>query len=113
MAILIIGIVTAANASLVRSEGSLLLVVATGALVLNSIGYAAGWLASRPFEWAERIAATLSIGMREGVYDPMSMVVIRRVLFFVTYAERTNRVLIDTGRKRYGAHSPVGLMQLT
>lgn len=65
MVVLIIGIVAAANASLIRSDGSLLLVVATGALVLNGIGYAGGWLASRPFERTERIAATLSVGMRD------------------------------------------------
>lgn len=65
MVIIIIGIVIAANASLIRSNGSLLLVVATGALVLNGVGYAAGWLASRPFERTERIAATLSVGMRD------------------------------------------------
>ncbi|WP_320051490.1 bile acid:sodium symporter family protein [Haloferax mediterranei] len=65
MVILIIGIVAAANASLVRDGGAVLLLVAVGAVVLNSTGYAAGWLISRNFARGERIAATLSIGMRD------------------------------------------------
>lgn len=65
MVILIIGIVTAANASLIRSGGSVALVVLVGALVLNSGGYAVGWLAGRSFSRRERIAATLSVGMRD------------------------------------------------
>lgn len=65
MVILIIGIVTAANASLIRSGGPVALVVLVGALVLNSGGYAVGWLAGRSFSRRERIAATLSVGMRD------------------------------------------------
>ncbi|WP_227377150.1 bile acid:sodium symporter family protein [Haladaptatus halobius] len=65
MVILIIGIVTAANASLVRDSGTVLLLVIVGALVLNSGGYVAGWLVSRKFTRGERIAATLSVGMRD------------------------------------------------
>ena len=65
MVILIIGIVTAANASLIRSGESVVLVVLVGALALNSAGYAAGWLAGRSFGRRERIAATLSVGMRD------------------------------------------------
>ncbi|RBI60284.1 Na+-dependent transporter [halophilic archaeon] len=65
MVILIIGIVAAANASLVRDGGSVLLLVAVGALVLNCSGYVAGWLVSWNFTRGERIAATLSIGMRD------------------------------------------------
>lgn len=65
MVILIIGIVAAANASLVREGGSVLLLVAAGAVVLNCSGYVAGWLVSWNFTRGERIAATLSIGMRD------------------------------------------------
>ena len=65
MVILIIGIVTAANASLVRDSGEVLFLVVVGAFVLNSVGYIAGWLVSRNFARDERIAATLSVGMRD------------------------------------------------
>ena len=65
MVILIIGIVTAANAPLIRTAGSTLLVVGLGVLLLNGYGYAAGWLASRRFQRGERIATTLSVGMRD------------------------------------------------
>ena len=65
MVILIIGIVAAANASLVRDGGSVLLLVAAGAFVLNCSSYVAGWLVSWTFTRGERIAATLSIGMRD------------------------------------------------
>ncbi len=65
MVILIIGIVAAANASLVRDGGSVLLLVAAAAVVLNCSGYVAGWLVSWNFTRGERIAATLSIGMRD------------------------------------------------
>lgn len=65
MVILIIGIVTAANASLIRDGGSVLLFIAIGALGLNVIGYSSGWLVSWRFDRAERIAATLSVGMRD------------------------------------------------
>jgi bile acid:Na+ symporter, BASS family len=65
MVILIIGIVTAANASLVRDSGAVLLLVAFGAVVLNSTGYGIGWFVGRNFTRGERIAATLSIGMRD------------------------------------------------
>ena len=64
MVILIIGIVTAANASLIRSVGPTL-IVGVGALVLNGYGYIAGWLAGRRFPREERIATTLSVGMRD------------------------------------------------
>jgi BASS family bile acid:Na+ symporter len=57
--------VTAANASLVRGSGDVLFLVVVGAFVLNSGGYIAGWLVSRNFTWGERIAATLSVGMRD------------------------------------------------
>lgn len=65
MVILIIGIVAAANASLVRDGGAVLLLVAAGAVVLNCTGYAVGWLVGWNFSRGERIAATLSIGMRD------------------------------------------------
>lgn len=65
MVIFIIGIVAAANASLVRDGGRVLLLVAAGAVVLNCCGYVAGWLVSWNFTRRERIAATLSIGMRD------------------------------------------------
>ena len=65
MVVLIIGIVTAANAALVTADGALLLVVAAAALLFNLIGYAAGWMTSWSFERPERIAVTLSVGMRD------------------------------------------------
>lgn len=65
MVILVIGIVTAANASLIRSSGGVLAIVAAGALALNGGGYAAGWLVGRWFTREERIAAVLSVGMRD------------------------------------------------
>ena len=65
MVILIIGIVAAANASLVRDGGAVLFLVVVGAVALNNTGYAAGWLVGRSFTRGERIAATLSIGMRD------------------------------------------------
>lgn len=65
MVILIIGIVTAANAALIRTAGPTLLVVGLGALALNGYGYTAGWIAGRRFSRGERIATTLSVGMRD------------------------------------------------
>ena len=65
MVVLIIGIVAAANADLVRANVALVPVVAGGALALNLGGYALGWLATRPFDRATRVAGTLSVGMRD------------------------------------------------
>ncbi|MFC6825795.1 bile acid:sodium symporter family protein [Halopelagius fulvigenes] len=65
MVVLVIGIVAAANAPVVRSGGTLLAVVAVGALALNGGGYALGWVAGRSLAPEERIAATLSVGMRD------------------------------------------------
>ena len=65
MVILIIGIVTAANASLIRTAGPTLAVVGLGAVVLNGYGYVAGWLAGWRFSREERIATTFSVGMRD------------------------------------------------
>jgi BASS family bile acid:Na+ symporter len=64
MVVLVIGIVTGANADVVRGGGPLLAVV-VGAVVLNGYGYAAGWLAGTRFPRGERIAATLSVGTRD------------------------------------------------
>ncbi|MDY7081821.1 MAG: Na+-dependent transporter, partial [Halobacteria archaeon] len=57
--------VSAANASLVREAGDTLLLVGAGAVVLNAVGYIIGWLSSTRFARRERIAATLSVGMRD------------------------------------------------
>lgn len=65
MVVLIIGIVAAANANLVRENLALVPVVAVGALALNLGGYAAGWAATCPFDRATRVAGTLSVGMRD------------------------------------------------
>lgn len=64
MVVLVIGIVTATNAALLRTGGSVLL-VGVGALALNGVGYAAGWLSTWPFERAERVAGLFSVGMRD------------------------------------------------
>lgn len=61
----VIGIVTAANAGVVRANAGLLAPVTAGAIALNLGGYAAGYAAGRPFDRATRIAATLSVGMRD------------------------------------------------
>ncbi|MFB6192323.1 MAG: bile acid:sodium symporter family protein [Haloarculaceae archaeon] len=61
----VIGIVTAANAGVVRDNAGLLAPVAAGAVALNLGGYAAGYAAGRPFDRATRIAAILSVGMRD------------------------------------------------
>ena len=65
MVILIIGIVTAANAAVIRSAGPTLIVVGVGAVALNGYGYTAGWLAGWQFSRSKRIATTLSVGMRD------------------------------------------------
>ena len=65
MVVLIIGIVVAANASLVRTIGGRSFPVIVGAVALNGLGYTAGWLVGRNFTRGERIAATLSVGMRD------------------------------------------------
>jgi BASS family bile acid:Na+ symporter len=65
MVILVIGIVTAANAAVIRSAGSTLIAVGVGTVALNGYGYTAGWLAGRQFSRSERIATTLSVGMRD------------------------------------------------
>ncbi len=65
MVVLVVGIVTAANASLVLAGGRTLLLVGVGATLLNGTGYALGWLVGGTFTRGERIAATLSVGMRD------------------------------------------------
>lgn len=65
MVILIIGGVTAANAGIIRSNGSLLLLVGTAAVCLNGLGYGLGYLLGSRAPRAERIASVLSIGMRD------------------------------------------------
>jgi BASS family bile acid:Na+ symporter len=65
LVVVIIGGVTAENADLLRAGGSRLALVAAGALALNLAGYAAGWLASAPFDRPARVATTLSVGMRD------------------------------------------------
>jgi BASS family bile acid:Na+ symporter len=63
--VLLVGIVTATSAGVVREGAPTLLAVGAGAVALNGGGYAAGWLASRSLDRDERVAATLSVGMRD------------------------------------------------
>jgi len=65
MVVLVIGIVTAANAGALRTAGSTLALLVVGAAALNAVGYAAGWLASWTFPRPERVAALFSVGMRD------------------------------------------------
>lgn len=65
MVVLIIGGVTAANASIIRSNLSLLAGVVAGAVVLNGLGYGVGFLLGSRGPRPTRIASTLSVGMRD------------------------------------------------
>ena len=65
MVVLIIGGVTAANATLIRSNLALLANVGLGAVVLNVTGYAIGWVGSMNADEETRIATVLSVGMRD------------------------------------------------
>lgn len=65
MVILIIGGVAAANAALVRANVNLLVAVGAGALAVNLVGYALGWVGLRSEPHPARIAGTLSVGMRD------------------------------------------------
>ena len=65
MVVLIIAGVTAANAGVIRSNGSLLVTVGVGAIVLNGLGYGLGWVIGGWGSPSERIAAVLSVGMRD------------------------------------------------
>jgi len=65
MVVLIIGGVTAANATVIRSNLSLLAGVGVGVVVLNGLGYGLGFLLGRRGSRPTRIASVLSIGMRD------------------------------------------------
>lgn len=65
MVVLIIGGVAGANAALVRSNIGLLAGVGAGAVALNALGYALGWVGAIGTDRRTRIAATLSVGMRD------------------------------------------------
>lgn len=65
MVVLIIGGVTAANASLFRADPAILVPVAVGAVLLNLAGYALGWTAGSRFDRPTQVAAMLSVGMRD------------------------------------------------
>jgi len=65
MVILIIGGVTAANAGVIRSNGSLLVGVVVGAVVLNGAGYGVGYLVGRRALGPAHVASILSVGMRD------------------------------------------------
>lgn len=65
MVILIIGGVTAENAPLIRANVDLLGVVGLGGLALNAAGYGLGWSSSIGSDRTTRIAAALSVGMRD------------------------------------------------
>jgi BASS family bile acid:Na+ symporter len=65
MVILIIGGVTAANAEVIRTNLSLLVGVGAGAVTLNGLGYAVGFLVSGRGSRSTRIASILSVGMRD------------------------------------------------
>lgn len=65
MVVLIIGAVTAANAGVVRTNPSLLIGVAFGAVALNGAGYGVGYLVNYRAPGRARIASILSVGMRD------------------------------------------------
>jgi BASS family bile acid:Na+ symporter len=65
MVVLIIGGVTAANATVIRSNLSLLAGVGVGVIVLNGLGYGLGFLLGHRGSRSTRIASVLSIGMRD------------------------------------------------
>jgi BASS family bile acid:Na+ symporter len=65
MVVLIIGGVTAANASVVRSNTDLLAGVGVGVVALNAAGYGVGFLAGSRSSRPTRIASVLSVGMRD------------------------------------------------
>lgn len=65
MVVLIIGGVTAANATVIRSNLSLLAGVGVGVVVLNGLGYGLGFLLGRRGSRSTRIASVLAIGMRD------------------------------------------------
>ncbi|ELZ29855.1 sodium symporter [Halogeometricum pallidum JCM 14848] len=65
MVILIIGGVTAANATVIRSNAPLLTAVGFGAVILNGAGYLSGYLVGYSAPRPTRIASMLSVGMRD------------------------------------------------
>ena len=65
MVILVIGGVTAANASVIRSNLTLLAGVGAGVVVLNGLGYGVGFLINYRETRPTRIASILSVGMRD------------------------------------------------
>ncbi|WP_137283410.1 bile acid:sodium symporter family protein [Halorussus salinisoli] len=65
MVVLIIGGVTAANASLIRAETDLLVGIGAGTLAVNLAGYALGWMGTRSAANPVRVAGALSVGMRD------------------------------------------------
>jgi BASS family bile acid:Na+ symporter len=65
MVILIIGGVAAANAAIIRSNVDLLAGIGVGVVGLNLAGYGMGFLAGSGAPRGMRIAATLSVGMRD------------------------------------------------
>lgn len=65
MVVLIIGGVAAANAGLIRANLDLLGVVGVAAVALNASGYLLGWVGSWGLGREARIAAMLSVGMRD------------------------------------------------
>ncbi|MFB6304152.1 MAG: bile acid:sodium symporter family protein [Haloferacaceae archaeon] len=65
MVVLIIGGVAAANAPVVRSNAPVLLRVVVAAVCLNVLGYGLGALLGRGAPRPARVAATLSVGMRD------------------------------------------------
>ncbi|MDS0298077.1 Na+-dependent transporter [Halogeometricum sp. S1BR25-6] len=65
MVILVIGGVTAANATVIRSNASLLVDVGIGAVALNGVGYLSGYLLGYSAPRPTRIASMLSVGMRD------------------------------------------------
>jgi len=65
MVVLIIGGVTAANATAIRSNLSLLAGVGVGVVMLNGLGYGLGFLLGSRGSRSTRIASVLSIGMRD------------------------------------------------
>ena len=65
MVVLIIGGVTATNAAVIQSNRTVLFAVGAGVVALNLLGYGVGWLGTVHRPRNERIAAALSVGMRD------------------------------------------------
>ncbi|PSP93760.1 Na+-dependent transporter [Halobacteriales archaeon QS_4_62_28] len=65
MVVLIIGGVTAANATVIRSNLSLLAGVGAGVVALNVLGYGVGFVVGSQAPQSMRISSILSVGMRD------------------------------------------------